>query len=66
MPPRLPKGPPASDASADPKVRLVASVPRSLLRALRHESIDRDKSLGELIEEAFATRMRLVTNRSPQ
>jgi len=59
--PKQPKGPPGKEETA----RMVILVPKSFHRDVRIEALQRDMTLGELVQEAFGQRFR-ITTRDPK
>lgn len=41
-------------------VQVLVYLPRDIVKEIKKEAIDRDMTLGELVLEAFATRLRMV------
>mgnify|MGYP001566538653 CR=1 FL=1 len=46
--------------------RIVAHIDRELWRAIRHEAIERDMTVGALIEEAFCSRVTVTSRKATQ
>lgn len=46
-------------------VRLTVHIPESLFKTIRHEAIERRMTLGQLVEEAFSTRV-VFTHRNSE